>query len=175
MARGRKPDLPSNVVRLTQDGKEPGQQTQDAAELSAELKPRGLSKDVAKVWDSVAPVLAEKHRLDPVFVVALVELCECIAELNDYRALFRSKVKITDANGKQRTEIYGKTYEVDGRNGNQIKTRPEVAQFNETRRTMLRLIAEFGMTPSASRSLASAAGQGDLFDDFDDFAQGRGT
>lgn len=175
MARGRKPDLPTNVVRLTQDGKQPGTQTQDAEELARDLKPKGLSKDVAAVWDSVAPVLAEKHRLDAVFVVALVELCECIAEMNEYRALFRSKVKITDAKGKTRTEVYGKTYEVDGRNGNQIKTRPEVAQFNETRRNMLRLIAEFGMTPSASRSLASAAGQGDLFDDFDDFTQARGT
>ncbi|WP_296988179.1 P27 family phage terminase small subunit [Thalassospira sp. UBA1131] len=175
MARGRKPDLPSNVVRLTQDGKQPGTQTQDAKEMARDLKPRGLPKDVAAVWDAVAPVLAEKHRLDPLFVLPVVELCHCVAKMNEYRALFRSKVKITDANGRQRTEVYGETYEVEGRNGNQMKTRPEVAQFNETRRTFLRLTAEFGMTPSASRSLASAAGQGDLFDDFDDFAQGRGT
>jgi phage terminase small subunit len=161
MARGRKPDV-SNVIPLTVDGRDvgPAARMEDARASAAELKPDGMGEGAAKVWDQVAPVLAEKNRLDALFVWAVAELCECLARMEAHRAKFT---------------MDDETYAVEGRNGAQLKTRPEVAQFNETRRTALRLFAEFGMTPSASRSLAAAVGQGDLFDDFDDFRESRGT
>jgi len=162
MARGRKPDIKDNVIQLTVDGRsrDPEARKRESAEQAAALKPSGMPKDVARFWDDVAPALAERNRLDPLFVWSLVELCHCLAKMAEYRDAFRA---------------LGETYEVFGRNGKQMKSRPEVAQFNETRRTALRLFAEFGMTPSAARALNSAVGQGDLFDDFDDFASNRVT
>ncbi len=161
MAKGRKPDL-HNVVPLTVDGRNVGPEArfEEAREKAADLKPDGLPDDVAAIWDQVAPVLAEKNRLEAIFTWSVVELCHCLAKMAEYRAGFREN---------------GESYTVKGRNGAQLKSRPEVAQFNETRRTFLRLSGEFGMTPSASRSLAGAVGQGDLFDDFDEFANSRGT
>jgi phage terminase small subunit len=162
MARGRKPTDKSNVIPLTKDGRDLGPEARkrEAVDLAASLKPSGMPDDVAAFWDDVAVALAEKNRLDPLFVWSVVELCHCLAKMAEYRDAFRA---------------LGETYEVFGRNGKQMKSRPEVAQFNETRRTALRLFAEFGMTPSAARALNSAVGQGDLFDDFDDFASNRVT
>jgi phage terminase small subunit len=162
MARGRKPTDKSNVSPLTKDGRDLGPEARkrEAVDLAASLKPSGMPDDVAAFWDDVAVALAEKNRLDPLFVWSVVELCHCLAKMAEYRDAFRA---------------LGETYEVFGRNGKQMKSRPEVAQFNETRRTALRLFAEFGMTPSAARALNSAVGQGDLFDDFDDFASNRVT
>ncbi|MFH1806839.1 MAG: P27 family phage terminase small subunit [Pseudomonadota bacterium] len=176
MARGRKPDVKSNVIPLTVDGREVGPEARkrEAVDLARALKPKRLPTNVAKIWDEVAVALAEKNRLDALFVHAVVELCHCLAKLAEYRAFFDSKEPI-NIGGDVVLVPVGETYEVRGRNGTQQKSRPEVAQFNETRRTALRLFAEFGMTPSASRSLAGALGQGDLFDDLDDFASNRGT
>jgi len=160
--RGRKPDVKDNVIPLTKDGRDLGPEARrrEAEELAASLKPKRLPEDVSVFWDEVAVALAEKSRLDPLFIRPVVELCHCLAKMEEYREWFRAS---------------GETYEASGRNGTQIKSRPEVAQFNDTRRTALRLFAEFGMTPSASRSLAGAVGQGDLFDDFDEFARDQAT
>lgn len=176
MARGRKPDVKDNVVPLTKDGRDLGPEARrrEAEELAASLKPKNLPADVALIWDDIAVALAEKNRLDSLFVWSAVELCHCLAKMAEYRKLFASKATV-ELEGRAIEIDAGETYAVRGRNGTQIKTRPEVAQFNETRRTALRLFAEFGMTPSASRSLAGIAGQGDLFDDFEDFAASRGT
>lgn len=176
MARGRKCDVKDNVIPLTKDGRDLGPEARrrEAEELAASLKPKGLPGDVSAFWDEVAVALAEKKRLDPLFVWSVVELCHCLAKMAEYRAMFTKPTKV-DLNGKAIEIEAGETYAVTGRNGTQIKTRPEVAQFNETRRTALRLFAEFGMTPSAARSLSGPAGQGDLFDDFDEYAESRGT
>ncbi|PKR57494.1 P27 family phage terminase small subunit [Thalassospira lohafexi] len=176
MARGRKPDVKDNVVPLTVDGRDVGPDARRAAavDLAESLKPCGLPDDVGKYWDQIAVALAEKNRLDPLFVWATVELCHCLAKMEDYREMVAGTITL-ELEGKAVEIPVGETYAVKGRNGTQMKSRPEVAQFNETRRTALRLFAEFGMTPSASRSLVAAAGQGDLFDDVDDFAANRGT
>ncbi len=176
MARGRKPDVKDNVVPLTKDGRDLGPEARkrEAEDLAASLKPNGMPADVAAFWDEVAVALAEKNRLDPLFVWSVVELCHCLAKMAEYRAMFTKPTKV-DLDGRAIEIEAGETYAVTGRNGTQIKTRPEVAQFNETRRTALRLFAEFGMTPSASRSLAGAVGQGDFFDDYDEFTANRGT
>ncbi len=176
MARGRKSTDKSNVIPLTKDGRDLGPEARkrEAVDLAASLKPSGMPADVAAFWDDVAPALAERNRLDPLFVWSLVELCHCLAKMAEYRAFFKSHERI-EFGDKVVTQPVGETYEVTGRNGKQMKSRPEVAQFNETRRTALRLFAEFGMTPSAARALNSAVGQGDFFDDFDDFASNRVT
>lgn len=176
MARGRKPDVKDNVVPLTKDGRDLGPEARwrEAVDMAASLKPSGMPDDVARFWDDVAVALAEKNRLDPLFVWSVVELCHCLAKMSEYRAMFSGTVTV-ELEGKAIEIPVGETYAVKGRNGTQMKSRPEVAQFNETRRTALRLFAEFGMTPSASRSLAGAAGQGDLFDDFEEFARDQAT
>lgn len=176
MARGRKPDVKDNVIPLTKDGRDLGPEARrrEAEDLAASLKPKRLPDDVADFWDEVAVALAEKGRLDPLFVWSVVELCHCLAKMAEYRAMFANTVTV-ELDGKAIEIPVGETYAVKGRNGTQMKSRPEVAQFNETRRTALRLFAEFGMTPSAARSLSGPVGQGDLFDDFDDFTSKRGT
>lgn len=55
------------------------------------------------------------------------------------------------------------TYTAHGRNGKQIKTRPEYHQMLEEARLMHSLMAEFGMSP-AGRARLKGVGQGDLFD-----------
>ncbi len=53
-------------------------------------------------------------------------------------------------------EKHGRTYTCEGRNGFQIKSRPEVTQLNKLRRQLRGLLAEFGLTPSARSRVAQA-------------------
>ncbi|WP_417624949.1 P27 family phage terminase small subunit [Paremcibacter congregatus] len=156
---------------MTVEGRDVGPEARrlEAEELAASLKPNGLPADVAAFWDDVAVALAEKNRLDPLFVWSVAELCHCLAKMAEYRAMFARKTTV-ELEGRAIEIEVGETYAVKGRNGTQIKARPEVAQFNETRRMALRLIGDFGMNPVAARSLTGVKGQGDLFDDLNDFA-----
>lgn len=61
-------------------------------------------------------------------------------------------------------EIFERTYITSGRNGKQIKTRPEYHQALEEARFMHSLMAEFGMSP-ASRVRLKGMGQRGLFDE----------
>jgi len=59
--------------------------------------------------------------------------------------------------------IAAEVYEVEGRNGVQLKAHPHVAQMNETWRQWRSLMGELGLSPTAERNMMP--GQGDLFDD----------
>lgn len=62
-------------------------------------------------------------------------------------------------------EELGETYESETRNGKQIKSRPEVAQLNETFRQIRALANDFGMTPAAERGLSGSGQLGFSFPD----------
>lgn len=111
-----------------------------------------LTADELKVWDRVAPHLAMLGRLKPHFLDALCEYCIVVRRLADARKYLDKEEWI---------------YITVGRNGKQYKSRPEVAQLNDDWRKWRSLVGEFGLAPAAERGMQT--GQGDLFDDFDNF------
>lgn len=151
MAKGRKPDWNKsggNVVPLPLHD-EP--QSIHFAR-SESLRPDNLTDAEKIIWDEVGPYLAMVGRLKPLYKHALAEYCRVTRRLADAR-------KILDESDW--------TYVVEGRNGRQEKSKPEVAQLNDDWRKWRSLVGEFGLAPAAERGMMS--GQGDLFDDFDKF------
>ncbi|MDD4907232.1 MAG: P27 family phage terminase small subunit [Methylobacter tundripaludum] len=151
MAQGRKPQLVTGdkfaALPLHDDP-----QSVHVARANALRPGDDLSEDELKVWDRIAPHLAMLGRLKPHFVDALAEYCRIVRRLADARKY------LDDSEW---------TYITTGRNGQQFKSRPEVAQLNDDWRKWRSLVGEFGLAPAAERGMQS--GQGDLFDDFDAF------
>lgn len=148
MARGPKPNL-DNVSQIPMHD-EPQAVHQAKAD---DLRPDDLlSEAELKVWDRTAPHLAMLGRLKPHFLDALCEYCRVVAKLAEARKHLDEKDWV---------------YATTGRNGTQYKSRPEVAQLNDDWRKWRSLVGEFGLAPAAERGMQS--GQGDLFDDFDQF------
>lgn len=147
MSRGRKPNL-DNVAQL------PRRDAPAAVHfaIAEDLKPDWLTEAEAAAWDRVAPQLAMLGRLKAHFVDALAEYCRIVVRLRDARRF------LDDSDW---------TYVTSGRNGTQVKSRPEVAQMNEDWRKWRSLVGEFGLAPAAERGVS--AGQMDIFDDFDQF------
>jgi len=145
MAKGRK----SNVVDIPLHDEPQAVHYARAKDL---LPNDLLSGDEVKVWDRVAPSLAMLGRLKPHFVDALCEYCRVVRRLADARKLMDDEEWV---------------YITVGRNGEQHKSRPEVAQLNDDWRKWRSLVGEFGLAPAAERGMQS--GQGDIFDDFDGF------
>ncbi len=143
MTRGRKPDFDN----VTQFKTESGVSAEEQAERkAAELKPFDLTEYEALIWDRIAPQLAMQNRLKAHFVDTVAEYCRALIRMRALRSTLQDE---------------GETYTVNGRNGKQYKSRPEVAQLNETWRQWRNLTAALGLTPVDERGLA--AGQGDLF------------
>ena len=143
--RGRKPEPETKVVAFkTDDGVAPDVR---AANESARLMPPSLSSEEQDIWQRVAPELALIGRLKGHFVDVVAEYCRAIARLSKLR--------------KELTGL-GEVYSVVGRNGEQFKSRPEVAQMNETWRQWRQLAAALGLSPADERGLMVV--QGELFD-----------
>ena len=145
---GRKPEL-SNVHYL------PGsaQATSEQIAKSAELKP-DLPAAASAVWDRLAPEMIMLNRLKPHYVDAFSEYCYLLARIAETRKYLAEN---------------DETYIVQGRNGAQIKSRPQVAQLNDDWRKLSRLTSCFGMTPSDEKSLISSI-QNNLIDEFAEFS-----
>lgn len=148
MARGRKAK-PDNVVPLKQaDGLTVQQRNKENAQ---KLKPTDLPVYAGAIWDEVAPHLDFLGRLKPHFVITVAEYCRAV----DRMMVLRETLKAD-----------GETYITLGRNGEQQKAHPLMAQLNETFRQWRSLTAMLGLSPADEKGLL--AGQGDLFED--DFA-----
>jgi len=150
--QGRKPLEKANLVKFPGSEKtstdEPRQADYDAAK---KMCPPQLNENEKAVWLRVAPELSRLGRLRPHFVDALAEYCIIVEKLRSARKLLDEK---------------SWTYATTGRNGQQVKMRPEVAQLNDDWRKWRSLVGEFGLAPGSDRGLKS--GQSDLFnDDFD--------
>ena len=149
MARGRKAK-PDNVVPLKQaDGLTVQERNRENA---ARLKPMDLPEYAGAVWDDLAPHLDFLGRLKPHFVHTVAEYCIAISRLLELR---------------ERIKVHGETYVSKGRNGEQVKNRPEVAQLNEALRWWRSLTGMLGLSPADEKGLL--ASQGDFGDDFADF------
>ena len=115
-----------------------------ARDESNELKPEGLTTEQERVWDSVCFELCKHRRMKPLFVDSLREYCIIYTTLQAKRQFLNSE---------------GWTYEVFGRNGEQIKSRPEVAHLNELWRQYNSLVAQFGLSPSTNSRFVGQAGK----------------
>nr|WP_321982492.1 P27 family phage terminase small subunit [uncultured Cohaesibacter sp.] len=155
MARGIKPDL-ENVVQFKSDDGVSAEVRN--AQLAADLKPFDLTEYEAQIWDRIAPQLAKQNRLKAHFVDTVAEYCRALIRMRALRSTLQEE---------------GETYSVSGRNGTQYKSRPEVAQLNETWRQWRNLTAALGLSPTDERGLAE--GQGDLFPDADNPFAGMGA
>ena len=146
--RGRKPELvTAGTVSPLPLHDEP--QSVHYAKANA-LKPDWLNDDEAKVWDRVAPYLVMLGRLKPHFADALGEYCV---------------VRVRLVNARRELDEREWEYVTTGRNGQQFKSRPAVAQLNDDWRKWRSLVGEFGLAPAAERAVAS--NQADIFDEFD--------
>lgn len=120
----------------------------EIAELVKTLCPKGITSDERKVWRRVAPDLARAGRLKPLYVDYVLEYCRTKIEMDELREFILEK---------------GRTYIVEGRNGEQIKNRPEVGQLNEVKRFWNSMVAQLGMSPATELRFNDK--QGNLFDD----------
>lgn len=126
--------------------------TAEDRKKSEQLKPKDVSKEIAETWDKLGPHLVKENRLKPIFVDAFYEYCYLRVSLAEARAFLSKKDWV---------------YVVTGRNGDQIKSRPQVGQYNDDWRKFKSLVTEFGLAPNANKALSETNGsQLDLFDDF---------
>lgn len=119
---------------------------QEAQEMMPEL-----SNDAQKViWLRVCSELLKVDRMKPLFIDALAQFCYVLARMN-----FITQFLEDSKNGY--------TYIVEGRNGEQIKNRPEMAERNELFRQWKSLVGDFGLSPTTEKTYVNGIGsQGDL-------------
>ncbi|WP_353429272.1 P27 family phage terminase small subunit [Paracoccus denitrificans] len=154
MARGRRP-AESAVIPMREDGDAGHNLQARAIARAAQLRPEGLLDKERWVYDRLAPPLCHptKDRLNEVNIFMFVQLCRSVVRYEDYQLLLAE---------------LGETYTAKTRNGDQIKSRPEVAQLNETWRQIRALASDFGMTPAAERALGAQGQLGFSFGEGDD-------
>jgi len=116
------------------------------------LLPAHLTPAECEIWNAQAPELVRLGRLKPHFATAFAEYCIILNRL------------ITARRELDKQEWHLVT---GGRNGEQHRSRPAVAQYNDDWRKYNSLVSKFGLTPTDERSMQT--GQSDLFDGFDDF------
>lgn len=171
--QGRKPKA-TNVIPLT--GR--GSPRLTPKQLATRLCPRGLTKEERKEWMRVGVMLAEPtvDRLKPHFVDTVVEYCRATIRLRTIRQFFIDLQEMRRIEKEAATPAHSaigeiacehplaaEVYEVEGRNGAQLKAHPHVAQLNETWRQWRSLMMELRLSPSSERNIIP--GQGELFSD----------
>ncbi len=115
----------------------------------APAAPDWMTVDGRAVWDRLAPELYRRQRLEAHFHELFVGYCEEVA-------IYMAMTKDIAENGI--------SYETGaGRNGNQLRQRPEVSIRKAALDQMMRLSALFGFSPVDEKRLATG-GQGDLLD-----------
>jgi len=121
---------------------------QKHVELSGQLRPRGMTAPEKRVWDRIAPELSRAGRLRSLFVDFLREYCIVKVAIDETRA------HLNDVG-------VGWTYKTTGRHGAQLKSRPEVAQYNDDWRKWNSLVGQLGLSPATELRFNDK--QGDLF------------
>lgn len=153
--RGAKPKL-RNVIPMRADAVDVAKVRKRAQrKLIKLLRPKGLAPLVDAEYTRIAEILSEPSvdRLKPRFIDAIIEYCICTCRLRGLRASMPT--------------LSHEIYRVKGRDGDQVKTHPHVAQVNETWRQWRSLVAMLGLSPTDERNLLP--GQGDFFDQNDTY------
>ncbi|GLQ26124.1 hypothetical protein GCM10007927_09270 [Sulfitobacter pacificus] len=142
MARGRKPQV-DVVVPMAEEGFAGHNHEERAKERLAELRPEGMPDQLRWTFDRLALPLCHPtvNRLSATNVFMFVQLCKAVMR--------HERIELE-------LEELSETYVSETRSGTQIKSRPEVAQLNETFRQIRGLAGEFGMTPSTERGLSNS-------------------
>lgn len=118
--------------------------------------PPWLQGRALEAWGAISAVLEPMGLLTTADPHALALLCDAYAEYIDCRAQVKK---------------LGRTYKVRTKTGEMLMTRPEVGMASDAWRRVLRMMTEFGLTPS-SRAKIHAAPQTEA-DPFEDFMSGR--
>ena len=149
--KGRKP-AEEKVVPLTEDGGSLHNLEERAKARLEEIRPEGLTGQLRWTFDRMALPLCHPtvDRLNRTNAFMFKQLCKAVLRFE------RLELELEEL-----TEIY----ESQTRNGKQIKSRPEVAQYNETFRQIRGLANDFGMTPAAERGLSGGGQMGFNFTD----------
>lgn len=151
MSKGRKPVLVTGTKFKALPLHEEPQAAHYA--LSNALRPDTiLSEEEIKIWDRLGPYLAMLGRLKPHNSDVFADYCHVLNEIREARAFLKSN---------------DYTYASHSKAGQQLKSRPEVAQLNDNWRKFRSLIGEFGLAPASERALDLT--QNTFNDSFDDF------
>ncbi len=144
--------------RATHDGAIPLREAGDAGsnldERAAircdELQPEDLTLEEREAWKRLALPLCHPtvDRLNPTNTFMFLQLVRCVMRHE------RLRVEL---------EELDETYSTSTRDGEQWKTRPQVAQLNETFRQIRALGNEFGMTPASARAVTAPGQMGFQF------------
>ncbi len=138
--KGRKPNLPPNVIPMKGDG----QFSKPVPEA-----PEFMRDEARKVWEELAGELVSKDRLQPLYLYQFASYCESVASFIEATACLA---------------LEGYYFETQTRNGKQQKKRAMWGVQQEAMAAMSRLSALFGLSPVDEARLKGGA-QGDLFDD----------
>lgn len=141
MARGRKAKVEAFVPKADDVPVE-----ERARREGERLRPRGFTKAQARLWNERVLRFYMRGILREDYADILFEYIVCLDDIRRYRAVLKAE---------------GETYISEGRQGTQIKNRPEIGQLNERWRNWARLVAELRMTPASARELGDIE---DLFD-----------
>lgn len=175
--RGAKPRL-RNVVPLRGEQEEANTAREAAVKRAVRtFQPRGLNAEVRKEWNRVARILADPtvDRLKARYVDVILEYCRATVRLRNLRAAFdelagaaAARFALDHPGGSVAPDpLSAEIHITAGRNGEQLKSHPHVAQMNETWRQWRSLVAMLGLSPTDERNLIP--GQGDLFDESEQY------
>ncbi|KIC19629.1 MULTISPECIES: P27 family phage terminase small subunit [unclassified Leisingera] len=145
--KGAKPSL-DNVIPMKGD-----------APFHVPDAPDFMSSEGREVWERLAPVVAQKGRLEPHHVDLFAAYCEACADF----------IRFTGD-----IAMMGSYFETTGRHGKQEKRRVVWSQRNDALATMQRISSLFGMSPVDEKRLG-AGGQGDLLADLERMLSGNAS
>lgn len=146
MTKGRKPKPSSLKVIEGNTARRPAKKELKAKAVMPP-KPKTLSEAARKVWDEVAPELAELGVLARVDATTLETFCNNLV-------MMRRLQRFIDENGY--------SYTTETKNGIMHRQFPEVGILQKCQTQHRAFMSEFGMSP-ASRTRLPDASQGDLF------------
>jgi P27 family predicted phage terminase small subunit len=163
--RGRRPTVGNVIPMRDEAAAAEANRKRAVRRLVSRLRPRGLDDDVKREWTRVATMLAAPtlDRLKPHYCDVIREYCVACVRIRQIREEFRKLAEQASQQGREVSPLQAETYRIKGRNGDQAKSHPLVAQLNECWREWRSLVAMLGLSPADERNMLP--GQGDLFDE----------
>ena len=154
---GGRPSKPTNIKLLHGNpGKRPLNDAEPKPDASDQKPPTWLKGRARREWKRIAPMVADMGVLTVADNDAAALMCDALAEYIEAREVVRQ---------------HGATYEAEAKNGAVIvRPRPEVGMYQDAWRRVLRMMTDFGMTPSSRAKVQ--AGEKKSEDPFEEFMNG---
>ena len=131
---GPKPEPTQLKIIKGNPGHRPLPKNEPKPKLAIPPCPDWLSINAQKIYWRIAEILMNSKTITVADGIALAMLSDSWAEFIEMRKYIQEN---------------GPTYSIDGRNGHQVKARPEVKIAADAWRRARQLLPEFGLTPSA--------------------------